>query len=207
MHLRGAESLLLDTIDDPEFVHDLMRYTTKVVQTFSNALIEARLTPSIGEAYASCNLISPKIYKDFIKPYHTELCDYYRSKGVFLGLHVCGLIDPIMEDIIETGVSFLSLDGPSSLEKIINLTSGKIIIEGNVPTTLFSSGTREEMESAVRHCIDTAAEGSGYILASGCEIPLDSTEDRVAHFFEYGHQYGREFMMTLREKKPELFSD
>jgi uroporphyrinogen decarboxylase len=112
-----------------------------------------------------------------------------------------------MEDIIETGVSFLSLDGPSSLEKILNLSAGKIIIEGNVPTTLFSSGTREEMESAVRHCIDTAAEGSGYILASGCEIPLDSTEDRVTHFFEYSHQYGREFMMRLREDKPEKFSD
>ena len=207
MHLRGAESLLLDTIDDPEFVHDLMRFTTTVVKTFSNTLIEARLTPSIGEAYASCNLISPKIYKDFIKPYHTELCNYYRSKGIFLGLHVCGLIDPIMEDIIETGVSFLSMDGPSSLKKIIDLSAGKIIIEGNVPTTLFSSGTREEMESAIRHCIDTAAEGSGYILASGCEIPLDSTEDRVNHFFEYGHQYGREFMIKLRKEKPELFSD
>jgi uroporphyrinogen-III decarboxylase len=63
------------------------------------------------------------------------------------------------------------------------------------------------MESAIRHCIDTAAEGSGYILASGCEIPLDSTEDRVEHFFEYGHQYGCEFMIKLRKEKPELFSD
>ena len=76
-----------------------------------------------------------------------------------------------------------------------------------MPTTLFSSGTRAEMESAIRQCIDTAAEGSGYILASGCEIPLDSTEDRVAHFFEYGHQYGREFMIRLREEKSGLFSD
>jgi len=207
MHLRGAESLLLDTIDEPQFVHDLMRFTTTVVQTFSDALIAARLTPSIGEAYATCNLISPKIYKDFIKPYHTELCNYYKSKGVFLGLHVCGLIDPIMEDIIETGISFLSLDGPSSLKKIVDLSAGKIIIEGNVPTTLFSSGTYEEMESAIRNCIDTAAEGGGYILASGCEIPLNSTEDRIAHFFEYSHQYGREFMMKLREEKPQRFSD
>ncbi|KPK16519.1 MAG: hypothetical protein AMK69_26225, partial [Nitrospira bacterium SG8_3] len=40
MHLRGAESLLLDTIDDPEFVHDLMRFTTNVVQAVGDALIE-----------------------------------------------------------------------------------------------------------------------------------------------------------------------
>jgi hypothetical protein len=40
---------------------------------------------------------------------------------------------------------------------------------------------------------------------SGCEIPLDSTEDRIAHFFSYGRKYGREFMAKLREQKPELF--
>ena len=96
---------------------------------------------------------------------------------------------------------------PKSLEKLLEIAAGKFPIMGNVPTTLFSSGTPEEMESAVRHCIDTAAEGSGYILASGCEIPLDSTEDRVAHFFEYAHQYGREFMMKLKESEPERFSD
>lgn len=199
MHLRGAENLLLDTIDDPEFVHELMRFTTEVVQTFSNALIDAGLTPSIGEAYATCDLISPQIYKDFIKPYHIKLGEFYRSKGSFLALHVCGLIDPIMEDILEAGISFLSLDAPSSLEKIVELSAGKIIIEGNVPTTLFSDGQREEMESAIRNCIDTAAEESGYILASGCEIPLNSTEDRIAHFFEYSHEYGREFIQKIKE--------
>ena len=48
---------------------------------------------------------------------------------------------------------------------------------GNIPTTFFSKGTRQEMEKAIRDCIETAASGSGYILASGCEIPMDSTED------------------------------
>ena len=207
MHLRGAESLLTDTVTDTPFVHDLMRFTTEVVQKMGDAFIEAGFSPSIGEAYASCSLISPQIYKDFIKPYHQQLCDYFKSKKAFMSLHICGETDPIMEDIVETGIAFFSLDAPSSLKRLLEIAAGKFPIMGNVPTTLFSSGTREEMESAIRHCIDTAAEGSGYILASGCEIPLDSTEDRVSHFFEYGHQYGREFMMKLGEKKPELFSD
>jgi uroporphyrinogen-III decarboxylase len=45
--------------------------------------------------------------------------------------------------------------------------------------------------------VDTAAAGSGYILASGCEIPLNSTEDRIEHFFRYGHQYAKEFISRL----------
>ncbi len=205
MHLRGAEQLLFESITEPEFVHELMRFTTEVVRTVGDALIESGFAPSLGEAAASCNLISPQIYQDFIKPCHKDLCDYFRSKKVPMALHICGFVDPIMEDIIETGVSFISLDAPSSLKKLVDLTNGKATIMGNVATTLFAKGTRDEMEAAINSCIETAAEGSGYILSSGCEIPLNSTEERVEHFFNYGHQSSQEFMERLRDRRPELF--
>jgi uroporphyrinogen decarboxylase len=206
MHLRGAEALLLDTARDPGFVHELMKFTTEVIKKLGDALVNAGFSPGLGEASASCTLISPKIYRNFIKPYHTELCNYFGSKGVPLGLHICGYIDPIMEDVIETGINFLSLDAASSLEKLVDLSGGKLVIVGNVKTSLYASGTREEMEEAISNCIDTAAEGSGYILCSGCEIPLDSTEDRISHYFEYGRRYGREYISRLRDRSPQLFA-
>ncbi|NVM26761.1 MAG: hypothetical protein HWN70_12705, partial [Desulfobacterales bacterium] len=82
---------------------------------------------------------------------------------------------------------------------------GKVTIMGNVPTALFATGTREEMQEAISNCVETAAEGSGFILSSGCEIPLNSTEDRIVHFFTYGRRSGQEFMSRLRERKPALF--
>ncbi len=205
IHLRGAEQLLFETIEEPEFVHELMKFTTEVVRGVGDALVESGFAPSLGEAAASCSLISPQIYRDFIKPYHAELCEYFKSKKVPMALHICGFVDPIMGDILETGIRFISLDAPSSLEKLVELSSGRVTIMGNVPTPLFAKGTREEMEMAINSCIDTAARGSGYILSSGCEIPLNSTEDRVEHFFAHGHQAGREFMERLREQSPELF--
>ncbi|MBT8370488.1 MAG: uroporphyrinogen decarboxylase family protein [Deltaproteobacteria bacterium] len=197
MHLRGVESLLLDTFSDPAFVHELMKFSTEVVRTVGDALIEAGFSPSLGEATASCSLISPQIYHEFIKPYHKELCSYFRSKKRVMSLHICGKIDPIMEGILETGIYLLSLDAGSSLQKLTQLADRKLVIMGNVPTTHFSSGTRKEMETSIRHCIKTAAEKGGYILASGCEIPFDSTEDRIEHFFEYSRQYGQEYMAEL----------
>lgn len=194
MHLRGAEALLMDTATAPEFVHELMKFATEVVREVGDALIEAGFAPSLGEAGASCSLISPYIYREFIKPYHKDLCSYFRSKKRFMSLHICGKIDPILEDILETGIYLLSLDAGSSLQQLIEMTESNLVIMGNVPTTHFSSGTRDEMEASIGRCIETAAAASGYILASGCEIPFDSTEDRIDHFFEYSRQYGREFM-------------
>ena len=194
MHLRGAEALLMDTIEDPKFVHELMKFATEVTRVMGDALIEAGFSPSLGEAGASCSLISPHIYQEFIKPYHQELCSYFRSKKRYMSLHICGKIDPIMEDILETGIFLLSLDAGSSLQKLSQSAGSKLIIMGNVPTTHFSSASRQEMEASIRQCIETAAAESGYILSSGCEIPFNSTEDRIDHYFEYSRQYGREFL-------------
>jgi uroporphyrinogen decarboxylase len=171
-----------------------MKFATEVVREVGDALIDAGFAPSLGEAAASCSLISPYIYREFIKPYHKDLCSYFRSKKRFMSLHICGKIDPIMEDILETGIFLLSLDAGSSLSKLTQMADNKLVIMGNVPTTHFSNGTRDEMETSIRQCIETAAAESGYILASGCEIPFDSTEDRIDHFFEYSRQYGRKFM-------------
>lgn len=204
MHLRGAEALLMDTIEDPEFVHELMKFATEVVRTMGDALIDAGFSPSLGEAAASCSLISPFIYREFIKPYHKDLCSYFRSKKRFMSLHICGKIDPIMEDILETGVFLFSLDAGSSLQKLTQTAGNKLVIMGNVPTTHFSSGSREEMEASIRQCIETAAGDGGFILASGCEIPLNSTEDRIDHFFEYSRQYGRKFLESLNSKSQAL---
>jgi len=205
LHLRGAERLLVEVVTDPDFVHELMTFTTEVVRSMGDALIEAGFSPSLGEASASCSLISPKIYKEFIKPYHKTLCEYFKTKKAFMSLHVCGFIDPIMEDILDTGVGFISLDAPSSLEKLVSLSRGDVAIMGNVSTALFASGTQEEMEKEIDDCIETAAARSGFVLCSGCEIPLNATQDRIDHYFNYGRQAGRSFMASLKEQDPDRF--
>jgi uroporphyrinogen decarboxylase len=197
MHLRGVEKLLIDTMQDPEFVHDLMKFTTNVVQVMGDAMIEAGFGPSIAEACASCTLISPQIYRDFIKPYHKELLDYFRAKRAPVPIHVCGFIDPIMEDMISAGFNFISIDAPSSLDRMVELSGGRVIIMGNVQTSLFTLGSHEEMEKAARNCIDTAAADNHFILCSGCEIPRDSTMEVIEYFFQCGHKYGAEYLAGL----------
>jgi len=172
----------------------MMRFATEVVKSIADTLIDAGYSPSIGEAASSCSIISPKIYREFIKPYHKELYEYFSSKRASVSIHICGFIDPIMEDIKETGIKFISLDAPSSLKKMVDVAQGEITIMGNVPTTLFATGSLEDMEAAIRDCIETAAGEQGYILCSGCEIPLNATEDRIRHFFDYAHQYGKAYL-------------
>ena len=189
--LRGAQELIYDTADDPHFVEELMRFTTEVTKILGARVLETGLSLTMGEAASSCSLISPTIYRRFIKPHHQEIVRFFREKKAGLSLHVCGYIDPIMEDVMDLGIVALSLDSPSSLSKMVEISQKKIVLVGNVATSLFVSGTKEEMESAVEECIRVAAPGGAFILSSGCEIPYNATMERAQFFLRAAKEYGK----------------
>lgn len=203
--LRGAQELIYDTMDDPDFVHELMRFTTEVAKTFGDAQRETGVGVNVADAAASCSLISPNIYAKFVKPYEEELITYFKQKKARVTIHICGYIDPIMEDLVASGADAISIDGPSSLKKLVEVSQKKAVVIGNVPTELFVGGTKEQIEAAVKACIETAADGSAYILSSGCEIPYNASLETIKYFMNAGHQHGSEFISMLRESKPHLF--
>jgi uroporphyrinogen decarboxylase len=189
--LRGAQELIYDTADDPNFVEDLMRFTAEVTKILGSRVIETGVSLAMGEAASSCSLISPAIYRRFIKPRHQEIVQFFRARKAGLSLHVCGYIDPIMEDLVDLGIVALSLDSPSSLRRMVEVSQKKIVLIGNVATSLFVSGTREEIESSVQECIRVAASGGAYILSSGCELPYNATRERIQFFIKAAREYGR----------------
>ncbi len=175
---------------DPDYVHELMRFCTQQSISFGEALVELKLGPNYSEAPASCSLISPKMYRTFVFPYQKQIVDHFKEKKVGVGLHICGYTDPILEDMVNTGVTNISIDAPSDLAKAVEATRGKAVLIGNVDTGLFFSGTREEMKQAIKDCLDVAPKDSGYILASGCEVPGVAPPEKVDWFMELANELG-----------------
>jgi uroporphyrinogen decarboxylase len=188
--LRGASELIRDALKDSDYVHELMQFTSQVAIGFMEAIVPLRVGLSYSEAPASCSLISPKMYREFIFPYHKRIVDYFKEKKAGIGLHICGYADPILEDMVNTGVTNISIDAPSDLAKAVEVTRGKAVLIGNVDTSLFFSGTREEMKQAIKSCLDLAHKDSGYILASGCEVPGVAPPEKVDWFMELANELG-----------------
>jgi uroporphyrinogen decarboxylase len=186
--LRGANELIRDAIKDPDYVHELMQFTSKMSIRFMEDIMPLKVGLSYSEAPASCSLISPTMYRTFIFPYHKQIVDHFKEKKVGTGLHICGYADPILEDIVNTGVTNISIDAPSDLSRAVEVTRGKVVLIGNVNTNIFFSGTREEMKQAIKNCIDIAPKNSGYILASGCEVPGVAPPEKVDWFMELANE-------------------
>ncbi len=186
--LREANALLRDAMKDPEYVHELMRFCTKASISFGETVHPLKVGLSYSEAPASCSLISPPVYRKFIFPYHKEIVDHFKAKKVGLGFHVCGYADPILEDLVKTGAGNISIDAPSDLSKAVEVTRGKTVLIGNINTSHFFSGTRDEMKQAMQDCLAVAPQDSGFVLSSGCEVPGVAPPEKIDWFMELANE-------------------
>jgi len=189
--LRGIEQLIFDTVDDPEFVHRLMQVTTQISLERALAMAETGVYLKIADPSTSCSLISPKIYRQFGKPHQEQLFNHLRKNtDNRIGLHVCGYVDPIMEDILSLDIDWFELDSLSSLERMVSLSEGKIVIRGHMPVTVFVEGSKDEIYAEVKRCVDTAGQTNPLMLAPGCSIPYTAPVEKIKFFLEAAHIYG-----------------
>jgi len=92
---------------------------------------------------------------------------------------------------VSTGVTNISIDSPTSLAKAVEATRGKAVLIGNLNPNFFFTGNRDEVKQAVDDCISLAPEDSGYILASGCEVPGNAPPEKLDWFVELANELGR----------------
>jgi uroporphyrinogen decarboxylase len=191
LELRGANEAMQDIYDDKPFLHDLMHYTTETVIARCLAAMEIGVFPFVGDPSAGMSLISPDVYREHVLPYHKRVVDAIHAKGGRIAFHICGHVDPIFEDLIDLAPDGLSIDAPSSLEKLFELGRGKITVIGNVDPILFIEGTGEQLQAEARKCLEIAQGEAKYIIGPGCQIPLQAKLDNIRDFTEACHAYGK----------------
>ena len=62
-------------------------------------------------------------------------------------------------------------------------------IAGNIPTSLLSTGTPQEIKEYCHNLIETAGKGSGYILTGASSVE-ETTADNLRAIMEAVNEYG-----------------
>jgi hypothetical protein len=57
------------------------------------------------------------------------------------------------------------------------------------PATLLKLGTPDEVSAYCRKLIDVVGEGSGFVLSSGCSVPVDARLDNVKAMVDTARNY------------------
>ncbi len=183
--LYGIENLILETFDDPAWVHQLLDILKEQKKRFLESCRGAAYDLiELGGGDASSTVISPQIFQTFTAPYDGELIKAAHSAGQRIVYHTCGGMMPILEDIAAMGPDAMETFTPEGMGGDVRLAEAKArighqvcMIGGFDQYHHFSGCTPEETREAVRRCFEAAGEGGGYIAAASdhffeAEIPL-----------------------------------
>ena len=194
---RGSmQNLLMDYILNPEMVHDLARIATD----FDKAAIDmiagvgADVITVPGDlAGEYTTIMSPKHYREYIKPYHREIVDHAHQRGLRIVKHTDGNTWPILDDFLEVGFDGIHPIQPQCMDigEVKTHLAGKMCVLGNIDCrNLLVSGTEEEVEETVKETIEKAAPGGGYIISSSNSIHPNCKPENYIAMVRAAHKYG-----------------
>lgn len=192
--LVGTENLLRWMMKHPEKVHTLMEIVVESNNRYIEEVAKLGLSISFADPVSSNSLISPRQFREFSLPYLKKNVDKIREKtGSAPGIHICGKSKDIWEDVVGTGISNFSIDNIEDLEDAKEIMGDRVIITGNVPPVdAIYKGTKEDIFKSVKECIRKGHDSKkGYILSTGCQIPMNTPIEKIEMFMEAAKIYGK----------------
>ena len=177
--LRRMHSIMMDLIEEPNFVHELLEICTEQAIRFGIEQVKAG-ADFIGVGDAAASLIGPKYYQAFALPYEKRLFDAIHEAGAKIKLHICGDITSILDLIHLSSADIIDIDWMVDFGKAVDTFSNKCSACGNFdPVAIMLRGTPEKIEQAVRKCVEVGNDHT--FIAAGCEVPRETPiENMVA---------------------------
>lgn len=180
--LRGINTIMLDLIDDPQFITDLFDFITPMEIDFAKAQIEAG-ADIIGIGDAAASLVGPTFYREYVLPYEKQLVDAIHESGALVRLHICGNIDHLLDDIAHLGVDTIDIDFLTNLS-LAKEKLGSMPMLGNMePVGCLQNGTPDAIKATLTDCHNII--GDHFIIGAGCEVPPATPHENLRAMVEY----------------------
>ena len=158
--LRGFNNLMLDLVEEPQFVNDL----AERVFGFEEGLIRllpARRFDAVGffDDWGTQDgmIISPASWRKYFKPRYAHQFALAHQLGLKVYFHCCGYFPQIIPDFIEIGVDLLNISQPNlyQIPELGRKYGGKVCFVCPVSyQTTSISGTRAEIFADVKSLVD-----------------------------------------------------
>jgi len=191
--LRGFDLLLMDLVDQPAWVEELLDRITDIQVTLAKRFLALGVDGGyFGDDYGAQRglLFSPKLWRQLIKPRLARMFAVFRDAGRPVMLHSDGDIWPILPDLVDIGLTCLNPVQPEVLEhgRLYREFGKQLSFYGGISTqSVLPAGTPAQVQTATRAAMnDLAPDGTGLVLGPShrmqSDIPVANIESMLGAF-------------------------
>jgi hypothetical protein len=173
-----------DLFNCPDLIKQACQIATSEI--IEMAKIPLRLTRGkricIYPMRSSASFLSPKMFERFALPNLVQMVETFRKSGIVSVLHCDGNWTPMLSYLREMprASCIVELDGMTDIFKAKEILGDWLCLKGDVPSTLLAQGEPNQVAEYCQRLIKNVGSDGGFILSSGCEVPLDAKPENVA---------------------------
>ena len=191
--LRGLETGLKDLYVNKPLVDTLVEKAYQVAKIFAEEQIKAGAHALwVGDCMATTRVIPPRFQDTYVYPYQKRLIDDVRRAG---GLSFLFTDEKKIERLVkeaEGNPDVLAIGTGVRLSDAKQQLGNRVCLFGNVdPVRVLLESPKAFVTETVKSCIEHAAPGGGFILATGECTCRNMPEANMYAMMEAAKEYGK----------------
>lgn len=197
--INGFEKFFTDMASNKTFAHAMMRKITDYKLAYWKKVLDVAgenvliIQEADDLATQKNTLISPRMYREMIHPYHKELYQFihaYAKQEVFLFYHSCGACKALIPYLIDEGVNILNpvqisaagMD-PFSLKqefgKDLTFWGGGVDTQQVLP-----HGTPQQIRDNVKRNVEALSKDGGFVFTTVHNVQSDVSPENYMIMWE-----------------------
>ena len=202
--LRGYDRLFMDFALNPGAAHALLDKISSIINEMYRRYLEV-VGPFVqvvvitdDQGTQNSLMISPKMFREFIKPRLKSLIDTIKTTAnVKVLMHCDGAILKIIPDLIEIGVDILNpiqtvVKGLEDTRTLKEQFGDQICFHGGIDIQqVLLNATPTEVRTEVARRVSDLGSSGGYIIAPCHNINVDIPLQNVIALFDAAQEFGR----------------
>ncbi len=193
----GFDNMALAVYDDPDLLVEMSAYFTdfwtkialRDVELGADAIFIAN-----DMGFNTNTLLAPDTMREIFLPDLKKQVKAIQDAGAKVILHSCGCVNPILPDLVDTGIDALNdiqRAAGMDIAQIKKDYGDRLTLIGNVDATnVLTTKNPPEIDEAVKEVLRAAGHGGGLIIASDHSlhgaVPFANIDRFIAKAKEYG---------------------